>query len=37
MDILVRFFNETTELVEARYFDSTFLKCPNIANFCKSL
>ena len=32
MDILVRFLNETTELVETRYFDSTFLKRPNSTN-----
>ena len=32
MDILVRCFNETTELVKTRYFDSTFLKHPNSTN-----
>ena len=32
MGILVRFFNETIELVETRYFDSTFLKRPNSTN-----
>ena len=37
MDILVRFFNETTKLVETRYFDSTFLKRPNSANLLQKL
>ena len=32
MNILVIFFNETTELVETRYFDSTFLERPNGTN-----
>ena len=37
MDTLVRFFNETTKLVETRYFDSTFLKRPNSANLLQKL
>ena len=37
MDILVRLFNETTELVETRYFDSTFLKRPNSTNLSQKL
>ena len=37
MDILVRLFNETTELVETRYFDSTFLKHPNSTNLLQKL
>ena len=37
MEILVGFFNETTELVETRYFDSTFLKRPNSTSLLQSL
>ena len=32
MDVLVRFFNEESGLVETRYFDSTFLRRPNSTN-----
>ena len=32
MDVLVRFFNEASGLVETRYFDSAFLKRPNAFN-----
>ena len=37
MEILVGFFNETTELVETRYFDPTFLKRPNSTSLLQSL
>ena len=37
MNILVIFFNETTELVETRYFDSTFLERPNGTNLLQKL
>ena len=37
IDILVRFVNKTTELVETRYFDSTFLKRPNSTNLLQKL
>ena len=36
-DILARFFNETTELLETRYFDSTFLKIPIALIFYRTL
>ena len=36
-DILARFFNETTELLETRYFESTFLKIPIALIFYRTL
>ena len=37
MDMLIRFFSETIELVETRYFDSTVLKCRNGTNLLHKL
>ena len=32
MDIVLRYFNDNGGLVEAKYFDSAFLKQPNSSN-----
>ena len=33
MDIVCRYFNDDTGLVETKYFDSAFLKRPNSISF----
>ena len=37
MDIVIRYFNDGSGLVETRYFDSAFLKRPNAANLQECL
>ena len=37
MDIQIRCWNETLSVVETRYFDSKFLKRPNVENLTAKL